>query len=255
MSISIVLRSSRTSELKGLVSYLKQNRETEKEVIAVCVTNDYELEGVDVILEDSNRFKARITGIKRAQFDRVLLLDSDQIPEDGLLTELNNKIEDMVIILERSLSKGLTEKCLDDWRRRNEEIVRRKPSPYVPVVPRLYLRSHLLRAIDELSDSVLKIVSHEDSVLYYYVYKISQNIGLTTRHILNRDPNIFRLMQKAYMYGKNSRSVQVLDIPPDIRTLLDKLNYSTLNIKGLGMGVGYLVQIPRGFAYKLGEMI
>ncbi len=200
-------------------------------------------------------FEARITGIKKAQFDRILLLDSDQVPEIGLLEELNDKKEDMVIIPERSLSKGLTSKCLDDWRRRNEEIARRKPSPDLPVIPRFYLRKHLLKAIGEWPNNTPKILSHEDSVLYYYVYRISQNIGFSTKYILNSDPNICILMQKAYLYGKFKKSAEAVDISPDVRNLLDRLNNTTLNIKELGLGSGYLVQIPKGMAYKLGEMI
>lgn len=255
MPISIILRSYRTSELKGIVSYLKHNKETEKEVIAVCVIDDYDIYGADVILEDSNRFEARITGIKMANFDRILLLDSDQVPEDGLLEELNNKKEDMVIIPERSMNKGLTSKCLDDWRKRNEEIARQRPSPDVSVIPRFYFRNQLLKAIREWPYNTPKILSHEDSVLYYYVYKNSRSIGFSTKCILNDDPNILILMRKAFLYGKFKKSVQFLNVPADVRNLLDRLNNTTLNIKDLGFGAGYLVQIPRGVAYILGEMI
>ena len=56
MPISIITRSYWTSELKELVSNLKQYDEVEKEIIAVCNRNDYDLDGITLILENSNRF-------------------------------------------------------------------------------------------------------------------------------------------------------------------------------------------------------
>ena len=91
MSISVITRSYRTSELKELISYLKENNETEQELITVCNVIDYHLSGVNLIIENSNRFEARITGINNSHFDKVLLLDSDQIPEYGLIQELEEK--------------------------------------------------------------------------------------------------------------------------------------------------------------------
>ena len=114
MSISIVTRAYKTSELKNLISNLHENLEVEKEIIAVSRINDYDIKGINLIIENSKRFQARITGIKHANYDKILLLDSDQIPEKGILHELDNKKEDMIIIPEKSINKNFTSKCLDD---------------------------------------------------------------------------------------------------------------------------------------------
>lgn len=255
MPISIVLRSYETSEIRDLVSYLKQNNDIENEIVAVCNLNDFEIDGINLILEDSNRFEARISGIKNARFDRVLFLDSDQLPEEGLLGELDSMNEDMVIIPERSSSKNLTARCLDDWRMRNENLARRNTSPFVPVIPRFYRKYTLLKAINALSDSAYKIVSHEDSVIYYETLKIKQRVGFSSRHILNRDPNFFKLMYKAYQYGKYSKSAEALSLPEEIEYLLDRLDRNTLNLRELGFGKGFLIQIPRGIAYEIGKLL
>lgn len=255
MSISIITRSYRTSELRDLISYLNRNNEIEKEVIAVCNVKDYDFQEVNLILEDSNMFEARIRGIKNAQFDRVLLLDSDQIPEDGLLRELNNRSEDIVIVPERSLSSGFTAKCLDDWRMRMFELGKRRTSPYIPAVPRFYKREPLMTVIKTLSDDLYKIVSHEDSILFYQVFKATQNIGFSTKYIYNRDPDFITLMRKAFKYGKFKKFAEISSSRSDILHLLNELNRSFLNIKELRLGKGYLVQIPRGFAYMLGEIL
>jgi hypothetical protein len=255
MAISIVTRSYRTSELKDLVLYLEQNQETEMEIIAVCNINDLEIPSIIIILENSNRFEARITGINKARYDKVLLLDSDQIPELGLLTELDGSLDDMIIIPEKSLYNNITAKCLDDWRMRNENFAKNNNNPYIPVVPRMYKKTILLRAIKKIPNNIYKIISHEDSVLYYETFKITQNIAYSRKHIFNKDPDFITLMIKAFHYGKSSKAVDQLDLPPDIVCLLKKLDKNSLNVKALGIGKGYLVQTPRAFAYLLGRLI
>ena len=253
--ISIITRSYRTSELKDLASYLERNHEVETEVIAMCNMNDCDLDGTVLILENSNRFKARITGIKNAQFDKILFLDSDQIPEGGLLSELDDRNEDMVIIPEKSLNIGFVAKCLDDWRTRNENYARKNISPYVPVVPRLYKKGPLIRAIGKLPDSVYKIISHEDSIPYYETFKITQNVGFSTKLIYNKDPSFIKLLHKAFLYGRFSKSAKDQNLPPDISSLLHELDKNSVNIRELGIGKGYLIQVPRAFAYEFGRIL
>ncbi len=255
MSISIVTRACKTSELKNLISNLHANLGVEKEIIAVCRINDYDIIGINLIIENSNMFQARITGIKNANYDKILLLDSDQIPEKGLLNELDDENEDMVIIPEKSINKNFTSKCLDDWRYRNEKHAMKNPNPYIPVVPRYYKRSVLLNEINKLSPDIYKIESHEDSILYYEVFKETQNIGFAKKYILNYDPSLNILMQKAFLYGKYRNIVQNLEAPDDILILINKLNRNPLNIKDLGIGRGYIIQILRGLMYELGRTI
>jgi len=255
MPISIITRSYRTSELKELVFYLKENDEVEKEIIAVCNRKDYDLDGITLILEDSNRFKARVTGIKNAHFDKILILDSDQIPEDGLLDELEKGSGDMVIIPEKSLYKSFTARCLDDWRIRNENLAKQEVSPYLPVVPRLYKKELIMKAIGQLPEAVYNIISHEDSVFYYATFKISQNIKFSKKYIYNKDPDFLTLMRKAFHYGKSSKSLKYIDLPPDISYLLFRLDRNSVNVGKLGFGMGYMVQIPRAFAYEFGRIL
>jgi len=255
MSISIVTRAYKTSELKNLILNLRTNLEVEKEIIAVCRINDYNIKDINLIIENSNMFQARITGIKSANYDKILLLDSDQIPEKGILHELDDKNEDMVIIPEKSINKNFTSKCLDDWRYRNEKYAMENPNPYIPVVPRYYKRSVLLNVINKLSPDIYKIESHEDSILYYEVFKETRNIGFAKKYILNYDPPLKILMQKAFLYGKYRNIVQNLETPDDILVLINKINKNALNIKDLGIGRGYIIQILRGLMYELGRAI
>ncbi|KJE48772.1 MULTISPECIES: hypothetical protein [unclassified Acidiplasma] len=91
MPISIITRAYKTSELRNLVNNLDLNTEIEKKIVAVCNINDYNINNANLIIEDLNKFEAKITGIKKAVYDKILLLDSDQIQEKGRLKELENK--------------------------------------------------------------------------------------------------------------------------------------------------------------------
>ena len=253
MPISIITRAFRSSELKNLVHNLSKNTETEFEVIAVCNIKDTVYDDVSVIVEDSNMFKARITGIRNAGSERILLLDSDQVPEEGLLTELATKMEDMIIIPERSLGHTIVGHCLDDWRFRNYKRALRQPLPEIPVVPRFYWKSQLTKAIDSFPRSVFENVSHEDSVLYYKVFMESNKIGFTKNYILNYDPPLGVLLRKAYKYGIFIKEAYDLNLPKDIVELIDKLNKSSLSIRELGIGKGSIMQLVRGFFYEMGK--
>lgn len=253
MPISIVTRAYRSSELKNLISNLSTNNELEFEVIAVCNIKDSDYDNIKIIVEDSNMFRARITGIRNAKSERLLLLDSDQIPEKGLLTELKTKIDDMVIIPERSLRHNVVGRFLDDWRFRNERRAFRHPRPEIPVIPRFYWKRQLIKVIENLPKNVFDNVSHEDSVLYHRVFTDSNDIGFTTKYILNDDPSLATLLRKSYKYGKYIKEAFDLELPNDIVDLITKLNKSSLSIGELGIGKGLILQLLRGFIYELGR--
>ena len=152
------------------------------------------------------------------------------------------------------MNTNFTSKCLDDWRSRNEQLASKKITPYIPVIPRFYRKKHLLSAINKLSNDTYKIIDHEDSILYYYAFQETKNIDFSKKYIFNYDPKFFTLMYKAFLYGKNSKSINNLEIPGDISLLLYKLNKNTFNIRELGLGKGYIIQISRGLSYEFGKI-
>ena len=254
MAISIITRAHKTSELKNLVSNINSSNEVEKEIIDVCNINDYNIEDTKIIIENSNRFRARITGIKNSSYEKILFLDSDQIPENGLLKELDDKNEDMIIIPERSINNSFTSKCLDDWRYKNDRLAKKNITPYIPVVPRFYKKEYLIKAVNRLHQNVYNIIDHEDSVLYYEAFIETNNVGFSKKYIYNYDPDFFNLMRKAFLYGKNERDIKSIEIPEDIKILINRLNKNTLNVKELGISKGYVMQILRGIIYEIGKI-
>jgi hypothetical protein len=161
----------------------------------------------------------------------------------------------MVIIPERSKKSSFTAKCLDDWRFRNERMALKKPNPYIPVVPRFFKRSYLIDVVNSLNKELLRIVSHEDSILYYEVYKRTKNIAFSRKYIYNDDPPLLPLLKKAFHYGRNHKEITSSGIPTEILDLINRLNMNTFNFKELGIGKGYLIQVLRGIAFELGTSL
>ncbi len=258
MPISIITRAYKTSELEMLIKHIDLKNEPGREIIAVCNINDYnfnKIENFNIIIENSNMFEARITGIKNAKYDDILLLDSDQIPGDGLLNELDNAENDILIIPERSLNHNFVGKCLDDWRVRNEKYAMKDPNPYIPVVPRYYKKTILIDIIHKLPLEIYNVIAHEDSILYYMAFKQTQNIRFTKNYIYNSDPSVSTLMRKAFKYGKNKKDIKQVDLPYDLNKLINQIDKNSLNIKELGLGKGYIIQSLKGIAYVCGSLL
>jgi hypothetical protein len=218
--------------------------------------NDYNIgNNVKLIVDSTNRFEAKVIGVKYTSFDEILFLDSDQIPQEGLLAELDNKNDDMVIIPERSLNHSFSARCLDDWRARNERVAMVNPNPFIPVIPRFFKKKYVLNAIEKLDPKVYSVKTHEDSVLYYEIFKETNSVSFSNKYIFNNDPSFSQIMKKAFDYGKNYREIRSMDVPQDIVDLIDRLDLHTLNFRELGVGKGYLIQILRGIMYKLGSLL
>ena len=255
MNLSIVTRSIRTSELYRLLDAIGEFKINEFEVVAVCRIKDCEVDNIRLILEDTNRFEARITGIRNANYENILLLDSDQVPEMGLIDELINIDAQMVIIPERSLSRSLVASWLDDYRKRIENYAHRYPAPNIPVVPRFYKRNILLKAIELLPHRIYESESHEDSILYYKAFDITHDVKFSKRHIYNYDSNFSTIMKKTMLYGKYKRKANNNSLPQEFLKLLRELNINSLNVKEIGLSKGYFFQVFRGIMYYIGSLI
>lgn len=255
MAISIVTRAYRSSELTALSNNLSAVDESEFEVIAVCNQIDSDIENFTLLRRDVGRFGAKIEGIKKVNYNRILFIDSDQFPEKGLLSELRTFRNDMVIIPERSAIRGFVATCLDDLRIRSERGAIKDPTPSRPVIPRYYKTDLLLDTIDKLPDSSLKITNHEDSIFYNEAYKHSSDIAFCGKYIFNSDPDFFILLRKAFEYGKSTKNVSKTELPDEIIKLGRKLDRCSLNISEIGLGPGYLMQLSRAIAFQFGVIL
>lgn len=261
VSLSVILRSRRTSELalplKWIAGYVARK---DIEVIAVCSINDVAPpRWVKLMIKRCGRLRARLFGVEEATGDGILFLDSDQVPSKHLLEELKVTDLHMAIIRERSLTGGFVGLCLDDWRLRMERLAMRKHSPELPVVPRFYRRRIASLASQNLPDEVIDaVVSHEDSVFYYEATRVSHNIGFANGFIFNAEPSLLHLMRKAFAYGESayiaSRVVSRYPETGHYLSLIRELDNATLRVNEIGIGPGYVIQTARATAYLLGRL-
>lgn len=255
MPISIVTRAIRSSELEGLAKNLELIDETDFELLSVCKIHDSKFDGLNVLLDNANRFQARVIGVKSAKHEKVLFIDSDQIPENGLLAELEQKADDMVIIPEKSVRQSLVGSCLDDWRYRTERWARKSPNPGIPVVPRFYKRSLLLKALETVPAVAFDIMNHEDSILFNATFEFTHRISFSNHFMINYDPTFVQLLEKAFKYGKSMKVLNKLASSDSLYLFLRELDKSSLNLKELGIGKGNFLQLLRAISFKFGELL
>lgn len=255
MTISIILRSLRSSELFALCKEITKSCTVEIEIIAVCNINDRPIDGVRYITQNASRLEAKIIGVKNSRYDKILFIDSDQIPEHGLIEELNNVNCDMCIIPERFLSGSLTSVIFEEWKERIESYARNNISPFIPVIPRFYDKQILLNIIDKLPLNYYKVVDHEDSILFYFAFKESLNIRFSSKRLFNSSETLLGTIRKAFLYGKNHREVEEAVLDEELRTLITRINLSVFDFKHMGFGKGHLIQFLRAGAYLCGTII
>lgn len=254
MGLTIVIRAMKSSELNQRILNSLIDINFEIEVLVVCNINDYPIERIRYIENKVGRFEARIIGIKNAQYDKILFLDSDQIPEVGLIDDLVKLNCDACIIPERSLGRSLCSNLMNDWRIRIESYGIRHPSPFIPVIPRLYSKGILLKAINRLPTNYEVIIDHEDSILYYLSFPELKSISYTNKCIFNFNETVPNLLKKAYTYGKNHKNVKKIEISPELSILIRKINHQLFDVKNLGLGKGHVIQTLKAMSYGLGAL-
>ncbi len=256
MPISIITRSKKSSELRDLLINISDIKNIELEIIAVCIEKDESynnIQNLKIIIENSQRFHARITGIKNANYKNILLLDSDQLISEDLLNELDKRKEDMIIIPEKSYNKNLTGKLMDDLRFRMERWAQKETTPEISVIPRFYKTNIIKNIVEHLDEKLIdNIIFHEDSTLYYEVFKKTHNIGFAKNYIYNYDPDLIMFIKKSYKYGRNYKDIKSFTEYKDIITLNNKININSFNLKELGIGKGEIILIIRAIAHLFG---
>lgn len=260
MDISIVTRALKTSELDWFFTNLKNIKNIDFEIIGVCSIEDSKIDNLGpsrIFIEKLNRFQARLFGIEKTSSENILLLDSDQTITQELLEEIINSKTQMVIVPEKSLRKDIVGRMLDDFRAKLEERGRKSPLPTLPVIPRFYRKTSLLRGCENLSSDVLEFgVSHEDSLLYYEVFKHTTSISFSKNYIFNNDPDLKTIIRKAFLYGKFGKDAfKSNKIPNEYLELIDVLNRNSFGLRQMGLSKGDTVQFSRALAYFLGYLM
>ncbi len=261
MDISIITRSLRADELLTFLRNVQPLIESGDEIVAVVKNHNIDLSAftnLRIFESDSNRFQARVLGIKMARNDGILLLDSDQYLNEYLIKEIKDVNSAVVMIPEVSDGGTVFSSLLDSQRGHFFKLSKiYGGSPLVPAVPRFYRKDLLMKALNEMEKHYfIDGLSHEDSILYYYVFKYLKNIYFAENPIINQNDSFSTTLRKSYLYGKfYSTAMQSPNIELEIKELIKKLNISMLVPfrKEIGFNPFVVVNFLRMIPYGLGK--
>jgi glycosyltransferase involved in cell wall biosynthesis len=152
---------------------------------------------------------ARYEGLKIANGEYILLLDSDQIMEPSCIeravAEMNNT-KDMLILEEDVYRcENFIEKLFHYDRKLIHKTKDFNPSTSV-MLPRFYRTEILKKAFANIPANVLESVGGQDhAIIYYEAWNISQKVAILSNAVKHIEPNSIGIMwHKFYRWGYTS---------------------------------------------------
>lgn len=172
--------------------------------------SDYD---VKIIRKKTKSFESRMISANASTGNRIIFFDDSRICQNTLLYRLSIMFQDMIVISERDIGKGILVKLSNlDKRGFSESRVKINPLKNKSVIPRVYKRDILIEALRSINANltpviVKNIVGLDLEIIYYQAFKISQNIGvISTPEILHYgDENLKSIFYKYYRYGLTQR--------------------------------------------------
>lgn len=247
--ISVIIRNKNDPNILGCIDSFRQvPRQTFELIIVDSSSQPLHLDSlpfnISYVYEQVSRFEALNLGIKMAQFNSILIIDSDQIVSPALISELNRIEEDLCIIREMSYNRNFIGRISDRHREFLYRHSKKHISDSIPVIPRFYRREIIVRAMSKLERSELSLISqHEDSVIYSEVLKISEDVAFCDTPIFDIDPDFKVFVRKSFRYGvaqaKALSSNRISKDRADLLRSIDRNRIIYSDSEGFNKGIFY----------------
>ncbi len=213
-------------------------------------------DGIHIISCNDKRVEGKLIGIHFSNSEKIMFLDSDQIVDASLIPKIIEFNKDMGIIPERSLNTHFLARILDAKRSILERRMRDEADIVLPVVPRVFSKVIIERALNSLGEWIRKNVTEfEDSLIFYEAVKFSKDIGWIDSYIYNIDPKLKEFVKKSFNYG--SANITVLlsgNLSDEYIHFIQKIQFETLvNNRIFSIRI-LLVNMIRGIPFILGEI-
>jgi len=168
---------------------------------------------VRIIKKKTMSFESRYLTIRESKGNKILLFDETRVMSANLLGILNSMKNEMVVIGEREIGKGLITFLSNlDKLNMSDNPKALNPSKNKSIIPRFYSREVILEAMNEISkhitDEIIRnIVGLDLELIYFESYKISQSIGvIPTPEILHYGDSDFNdVFRKYFRYGRSQK--------------------------------------------------
>lgn len=259
--LSILIRNKDSRYISTTLNSLKGSIDERIEIIVVdSSANPLKNDGVEsikIISFNGNRTEALIEGSLYINGKNVLILDSDQIIDNQLLNELCLCQNDMCIINEVSYNNNIIGKLSDMNRKYLFNFALKHANPMIPAIPRFYKTEVFKKAIANLpEENIKKIIQHEDSMIYYEAYKITNDLTFNHGPIYNVDPSFKDFLLKSYKYGVFNGAIKKNPlISSDFKKLFKTIDSRRIWYdKELGFNPGLILDCIKGVPYLTGEL-
>lgn len=260
IGISIIVRTKNDPNVISCVKSFEQIESPSCELIIVDSSDNqtnFDTLSIKVqcLRKNVSRFEALKVGIQFSSFDKILIIDSDQIVSRELITQLAHIEHDMCIISEMSYNKNFIGEISDYHREFLYRHAKHYLSASLPVIPRLYAKDIIFKAISKLTDSEISSISqHEDSVIYFEALKISQDVVFCDIPILNIDPSFAEFAKKSFRYGLAQQRVLSSNIiSKERKEFLRSIDRNrVIYSESEGFNFGILYDVLKAFFYISG---
>jgi glycosyltransferase involved in cell wall biosynthesis len=168
---------------------------------------------VRIIKKKTRSFESRLITAKASSADKIIIFDDTRLMPNTLLDKLRSMPEDMTVIAEKDVGKGLLIKLSNlDKGALIRNTVKLHPVENKSIIPRAYRRDFLMKALDSISnnlsqEAIESIVGLDLEIIYYEAFKFSQNIGIVSEpEVLHHgDKTLRSIFRKYYRYGYTQR--------------------------------------------------
>ncbi len=263
MGISVIIRNKNDVNIERCISSFENVDQKKYEIILIDSSDkpmDFKKFHVIILYEYRNvsRSEALIIGISMAKYEKILIIDSDQIVSSQLMDQLDSIKNDMCVIQEKSLNRNFIGKLTDFHREFLYLYSKQFISETLPVIPRLYRRSLFNTVIARIGVKQLSRISqHEDSIIFSEALKISTDISFCDVSLLNTDPSFAEFARKSFRYGLlQARALSSDDVSPERKQLLRSIDRNRIiYLRKVAFNIVIMYDFIKAFFYIPGLVV
>ncbi len=163
----------------------------------------------NIIINTKSLLASRFDGVKSANGEYVLMLDSDQVLESTAIeTGVKMFQEGLdILALEEDVysDKTFIEKLFKYDRKLVESVKDYDPNTSV-ILPRFYKKSILMKAFESIPETVLNKVGGQDhAIIYYEAWQLTHKVSSVPNAVKHMEPDTPKKMwKKFYRWGATS---------------------------------------------------
>ncbi len=264
MTISVCIPVVSGAHLRECLDSIFQSNFQEFEVIvndssgSPMVSDILKEYDVRTIEKKSKSFESRYITTMTSKGEKVFIFDETRLMERTLLEDVNNRNNDMLVIKERDIGKGIVNYFSNLYKSNiPNDLSILDPMRNKSVIPRVYRREMIVSALEtvrkNLSEDILsQVVGLDLELIYLESYNLTKDIGFISSSEIKHygDESISEVFSKYYRYGYTQRLLKNTYYGEFAG--LSGRNRSTLPVRNRIKSIP--IQVLRGVPFVLGYL-